>query len=173
MPIHPSAIIDRRAEIDPTAEIGAYTIIDGVVRIGPGVRVFPHAYLTGWTEIGADNVIHVGAVLGHEPQDVAYKGDETYLRVGDRNVFREYTLIHRGTKADVPHRNAADRQGDGGTAALQHLDSDQIARADLQGLGQRFGQDQPGLGHPHWPQGRVEHPRKLRVGRAPDDPQRL
>jgi UDP-N-acetylglucosamine acyltransferase len=56
-----------------------------------------NAFLTGWTEIGAENVIHVGAVLGHEPQDVAYDGSETYLRIGDRNVFREYTLIHRGT----------------------------------------------------------------------------
>jgi UDP-N-acetylglucosamine acyltransferase len=56
-----------------------------------------NAFITGWTRIGEDNAIHIGAVLGHEPQDMAYDGSETYLVIGDRNVFREYTLIHRGT----------------------------------------------------------------------------
>lgn len=56
-----------------------------------------HAYLTGWTEIGADNEIHPGAVLGDAPQDKAYKGAETYLKIGERNIFREYVQVHRGT----------------------------------------------------------------------------
>ena len=71
MPIHPTAVVDRRAEIDPTADLGPYVVIDGPVRIGPRTRVMAHAFLTGDTALGADNVIHPGAILGHEPQDLA------------------------------------------------------------------------------------------------------
>jgi UDP-N-acetylglucosamine acyltransferase len=99
MTIHPTAVIDSKAEIDSNVEIGPYVVIDGAVRIKRGTRVMAHAYLTGWTEIGADNEIHPGAVLGDAPQDKAYKGQETYLRIGDRNIFREYVQVHRGTAA--------------------------------------------------------------------------
>jgi UDP-N-acetylglucosamine acyltransferase len=56
-----------------------------------------HAYLTGWTEIGEDNEIHPGAVLGGRPQDKAYGGEQSYLRIGSKNVIREHVQIHRGT----------------------------------------------------------------------------
>jgi UDP-N-acetylglucosamine acyltransferase len=56
-------------------------------------------YLTGWTEIGAYNEIHPGAILGDAPQDKAYKGEESYLKIGDRNIIREHVQIHRGTVA--------------------------------------------------------------------------
>lgn len=98
MAIHPTAIVDPRAEIDASVEIGPYVVIDGPVRLGPRTRVMAHAFLTGRTEIGADNVIHPGAVLGHEPQDLAYRGAETGLRIGDRNVLREHVEVHRGTQ---------------------------------------------------------------------------
>ena len=98
MAIHPTAVIDARAVVHPEAEIGPFVLINGAVTVGPGTRVLAHATLTGWTEIGADNVIHMGAVIGHEPQDLAYAGAETYLRIGARNVFREHVQIHRGTK---------------------------------------------------------------------------
>jgi UDP-N-acetylglucosamine acyltransferase len=97
MSIHPTAVIDPRAEIDADVEIGAYVVIDGSVRIKAGSRVMPHVYITGSTEIGADNEIHPGAVLGDAPQDRAYKGQESYLKIGDRNIIREYAQIHRGT----------------------------------------------------------------------------
>jgi UDP-N-acetylglucosamine acyltransferase len=58
-----------------------------------------HAYLSGWTEIGEDNEIHPGAALGGAPQDKAYGGQETYLRIGARNIIREHVQIHRGTAA--------------------------------------------------------------------------
>src|SRR5581483_6567663 len=102
VPIHPTAVVDRRAEIDPTADIGPYVVVDGPVRVGARTRVMPYAFLTGpRTEIGADNVIHPGAVIGHEPQDVAYTGGPTGLRIGDRNVIREHAEVHRATKPET------------------------------------------------------------------------
>ncbi len=99
MTIHPTAIIDPKAEIDSNVEIGPYVVIDGAVKIKRGTRVMAHAYLTGWTEIGEDNEIHPGAVLGAAPQDKAYRGQESYLRIGERNIFREHVQVHRGTAA--------------------------------------------------------------------------
>jgi UDP-N-acetylglucosamine acyltransferase len=98
VPIHPTAVVDRRAEIDPTAEIGPYVVIEGVVEVGARTRILAGAYVTGRTVLGADNVIHPHAVVGHEPQDLGYAGAETGLRVGDRNVVREHCEIHRATQ---------------------------------------------------------------------------
>jgi len=97
MSIHSTAIIDPKAEIDTEVDIGPYVVIEGPVRIKRGTRVMAHAYLAGWTEIGESNEIHPGVVLGDAPQDKAYKGEETYLRIGARNIFREYVQVHRGT----------------------------------------------------------------------------
>lgn len=97
MPIHPTAIVDPAADIDPTADIGPWVLVDGPVRVGPRTRVMARAYLTGTTILGADNVVHPGAVIGHEPQDLAYRGAPTRLRIGDRNVFREHAEVHRAT----------------------------------------------------------------------------
>jgi UDP-N-acetylglucosamine acyltransferase len=96
--IHPTAVVDPRAEIDPAADIGPYVVIEGPVRIGPRTRVMAHAFLTGDTHLGADNVVHPGAIVGHEPQDLAYRGAPTGLRIGDRNVIREHAEIHRATQ---------------------------------------------------------------------------
>lgn len=98
MPIHPTAIIDPRAEVHAEAEIGPYVVIDGPVQVGRGTRVLAHATLMGGTQIGCDNVIHMGAAIGDTPQDLAFAGVESYLRIGDGNVFREHTQVHRGTK---------------------------------------------------------------------------
>lgn len=97
MGIHPSAVIDPAAEIHKEVEIGPYVVIQGPVKIGRGTRIMAHAFLTGWTEIGEDNEIHPGAVLGEAAQDKAYGGEESYLKVGNHNIFREYVQIHRGT----------------------------------------------------------------------------
>jgi len=100
MSIHPTAVIDSKAEIDSRAEIGPYVVIDGTVKIAAGTRVLAHAVITGWTEIGADNEIHPGAVLGGAPQDKAYRNETSYLKIGDRNIIREHVQIHRGTKPE-------------------------------------------------------------------------
>ncbi len=99
MSIHSTAIVDRRAEVDPTAEIGPYVVIDGPVRIGPRTRVRPFAFLTGWAEIGADCEIFSGAVVGEQPQDTAYGGEKSYCRIGDGTIIREGASVHRGTDA--------------------------------------------------------------------------
>ena len=97
MPIHPTALIDPRAEIHPEADIGPYVVIEGPARVGRGTRVLAHAVLTGETEIGDNNEIHMGAVIGHTPQDLAYKGGQSFVKIGHRNVIREHSQIHRGT----------------------------------------------------------------------------
>ncbi len=95
--IHATAVVDPAAEVDPTASIGPYVVIEGPVRIGRGCRVMTHAVVRGSTRLGARNVVHPGAVLGGEPQDLAFGGAESFLTVGDDNVFREGVTVHRGT----------------------------------------------------------------------------
>jgi len=102
MPVHPTAIVDRRARLDASADIGPFVVIDGPVEIGAGTRVLAHAVLLGHTSIGRDNVIHTGAVVGDAPQDLSYRGAPTGVRIGDRNVIREHAEIHRATSLDRP-----------------------------------------------------------------------
>ncbi len=96
--IHPTAIVDSRAEIDASADVGPFAVIEGRASVGARTRIHAHAVITGGVEIGADNQVHSGAVLGDVPQDVAFSGAESFLRIGDGNVFRENSTIHRGTK---------------------------------------------------------------------------
>jgi len=98
MSIHATAGIDSHAEIHPEAEIGPYVVVEGPVKIGRGTHVMPHATLMGHTEIGEENEIHPGVVLGDAPQDTAYHGEVSYLKIGNRNIIREHVQIHRGTK---------------------------------------------------------------------------
>lgn len=101
MTIHPTAVVDPRAQIDPSAQVGPYVVIDGPVVVGAGTRVMGHATLLGETTVGRDNVIHPGAVIGDDPQDLSFQGQPTFVRVGDRNVIREHVVIHRATKPDA------------------------------------------------------------------------
>lgn len=95
--IHPTAVVAAGADIHPTAEIGPYAVVEDAVRIGAGTRIMAHVVLHGPTDIGARNVVHPGAVLGGAPQDLTFAGGETFLRIGDDNVFREHVTIHRGS----------------------------------------------------------------------------
>jgi UDP-N-acetylglucosamine acyltransferase len=99
MSIHSTAVVDARAEIDSEVQIGPYVVIEGPVKVGRGTRIMAQAYVTGWTEIGEDNEIHPGAMLGGAPQDRVYQGQETYLKIGNQNVIREHAQVHRGTVA--------------------------------------------------------------------------
>ena len=97
--IHPTAIIDPRAEIGADVEIGPYTVIAGPVRIGPGSRIFGHAWLTGETVLGAKTIVHPFCCIGDLPQDFSFDREKTRsgLTVGDGCEFREYVTLHRGT----------------------------------------------------------------------------
>jgi UDP-N-acetylglucosamine acyltransferase len=97
--IHPSAVIDPESELAPDVRIGPYSIIEGPVRIGPGCVIEGHACLSGPLTMGCDNFVGHGAVLGKSPQHKGYKGEPTFLRIGDGNTFREQVTVHRGTVA--------------------------------------------------------------------------
>jgi len=100
MPIHPTAIISPKAQIDPTAEIGPYVVVEGEVTVGPNCRIFPHVYICGYAHIGANNEIHAGATVGDLPQDRAFRPCRSYVEIGDNNVIRECVTIHRGTTGE-------------------------------------------------------------------------
>ena len=100
MAIHPTAIIDKQAQIAATADIGPHVVIEGPVKIGEGVKIYPNAYLSGWTEIGDRCQIHPGAVVGHLPQDFHFSGERSYCRVGAGTIVREFASIHRGTQPE-------------------------------------------------------------------------
>jgi UDP-N-acetylglucosamine acyltransferase len=95
--IHPSAIVSPQAVIGENVEIGAFSIIEGEVTIGDNCVIRPGAYLYGPITMGRGNAIHTGAVLGDAPQHLKYKGERTYVEIGDNNIFRENTTVHRGT----------------------------------------------------------------------------
>ncbi|MBI1883005.1 MAG: acyl-ACP--UDP-N-acetylglucosamine O-acyltransferase [Chlamydiae bacterium] len=99
--IHPTAVVSAKAQLDSSVEVGPYAVIEDHVRIAAGTKVWAHAYVTGYTEIGRDNQIHMGAVIGHFPQDLKFDGrTRSFLKMGDRNTFREYSTIHRGTEPE-------------------------------------------------------------------------
>ena len=97
MPIHPTAVVDPTASIHPTATIGPYAIVGANVTIGARTTVGAHAVIEGPTTIGEDNRICAQAAIGGPPQDLKYKGEPTKLTIGNRNMFREFCTIHRGT----------------------------------------------------------------------------
>lgn len=95
--IHPTAIIENGAEIDDSAFIGAYAYIGPCVKIGAGTVVHHHGSVEGNTELGVNNEIFSYAVIGGKTHDLKYCGGTPGLRVGDNNVFREYTTVHSAT----------------------------------------------------------------------------
>jgi len=98
MPIHPTAIVDPRARIAESAEIGPYSIVGAEVEIGPRTRLMAHIYLEGPTLIGEDNIFFPYSTVGVASQDLKYKGERAETRIGDRNRIREFVTIHRGTQ---------------------------------------------------------------------------
>lgn len=95
--IHATALVDPGAELDEGVAIGPYAVIGAGVRIGAGTWIGPHAVINGPTTLGRDNKVFQFASVGDAPQDRKYQGEPTRLEVGDRNVFREFCSINRGT----------------------------------------------------------------------------
>ena len=94
--LHPTAIIADGAEIGPGTRIGPYAVIGAGVRLGRDNIVGPHAVVEGDTEIGDRNHIFQFASVGAAPQDLKFAGENSRLRIGDGNVFREHVTIHSG-----------------------------------------------------------------------------
>lgn len=95
--IHPTAIVSKKAELDDV-EIGPYAIVDDDVKLGKDTKVMAYAYIASGTRMGRNCEVHMGAILGHIPQHLEFKGAKSYLKIGDRNIFREYSTVHRGLK---------------------------------------------------------------------------
>jgi UDP-N-acetylglucosamine acyltransferase len=95
--IHKTAIIDAKAELDSEVEVGPYCIIGSHVKIGKGTRLSPHVVIDGWTQIGEGCHIFQFASIGAIPQDLKYKGEESWVILGNNNVIREFVTINRGT----------------------------------------------------------------------------
>ena len=98
--IHPTALIDPRAELDSSVEVGPYAVIGPRVRIGAGTVVGAHCVIDGHTTLGRDNRIFPFASIGAAPQDKKYAGEPTRLSIGDGNTIREYVTINTGTVQD-------------------------------------------------------------------------
>lgn len=94
---HPTAIVHPTAELAVGVTVGAYAVIDAEVSIGEGTKVGAQANIQGPTVIGRENVIFPHAAIGFDPQDLKYRGERTTLVIGDRNQFREFSSINRGT----------------------------------------------------------------------------
>lgn len=97
MAIHPTAVVDPKAELDSSVSVGPYAVIEEGVRIGADTRVEAHAVVAGPTTIGERNLIGSFAMIGGAPQDLHYKGEPTELIIGSDNQIREYASVHRGT----------------------------------------------------------------------------
>lgn len=95
--IHPTALIDPKAEIGKGVKIGAYTIVGPKVRIGDGTTIDPHVVVECNTTIGKNCIIQAGVVLGGAPQDKKFHGEDSFVRLGDNNIIREYVTIHRAS----------------------------------------------------------------------------
>ncbi len=98
--VHPTAVIDPKADLHETVGVGPYAVIEAGVVVGSDCNIGPHVHLTGQTTMGRGNQIHTGAVIGGAPQDLKYDGVPTKLRIGDENIFREHVTVHRANTPD-------------------------------------------------------------------------
>ena len=95
--IHPTAVIDPKAELGEAVEVGPYTVIEREVIIGQGTQIGPHVVIREGTRIGKGNQIYQFSSIGEAPQAVAYRGEPTTLQMGDHNIIREFVTLHRGS----------------------------------------------------------------------------
>ncbi|MDD4954112.1 MAG: acyl-ACP--UDP-N-acetylglucosamine O-acyltransferase [Candidatus Omnitrophica bacterium] len=98
MQIHPSAIISKKAKLGEDIIVGPYAIIGDDVVIGGGAKIHSHCVIEGDTTIGSGCEIFTGAIVGSRPQDLKYKGEKVYLKIGDNNIIREYCTFNPATE---------------------------------------------------------------------------
>lgn len=95
--IHSTAVVDRRAEIGTDVAIGPHCVIGANVTLGDGCRLHNHVTVAGHTTVGRRCEFFPGAVIGMQPQDLKYRGEQTELQIGSQNIFREHVTVHPGT----------------------------------------------------------------------------
>lgn len=108
--IHPTAVVDPRAELDSNVSVGAFSVIGAEVKVGAGARIGTHCSIEGPTRIGHNTVVQGHAAIGGPPQDKKYRGERVELEIGDDNLIREFVTINRGTGdgggiTRIGHRN--------------------------------------------------------------------
>ncbi len=106
--VHPSAYIDPQARIGNGVRIQPFAVIEGEVEIGDGSEIGAHAVIHRWTRMGRNNRVGPHAVIGGAPQHTGYDGSETWLEIGDNNVFREGITINRAMDPEQPTRLGSD-----------------------------------------------------------------
>lgn len=95
--IHPTAIVSPDAQLDDDVVVGPYCIVDGDVTIGAGSHLRALARIYRYTTLGQGCTVYEGAVIGPEPQDLGFKGEKSFVTIGDNTVLRENVTIHRGS----------------------------------------------------------------------------
>jgi UDP-N-acetylglucosamine acyltransferase len=95
--VHVQAVVAPGAKLGPGVRIGPYAIVGDDVELGEGCVLHPHAVVQGPAKIGSNNVFYPFCSIGADPQDLTYEGERTELTIGDRNTFREYVTVNRGT----------------------------------------------------------------------------
>lgn len=97
---HETAIIHPEAQLAEDVEVGPYSIIEKDVKIKRGTKIGPHVQICQWTIIGEDCQFFFGCSIGNLPKDTKHKGERSYVKIGDRNILREYVSISRATEKD-------------------------------------------------------------------------
>ena len=127
MNIHPTAVIDPEAEIGPDVVIGPYCVIGREVTIGAGCWLQNHVIVCGPVKVGAGNRFHAFCSIGQQTQDLKYKGEPTYLEIGDENCFREFVTVNRATAV-----GSVTRVGNRGNfLAYSHIAHDCVVEDDV------------------------------------------
>lgn len=107
--IHPSAVVMKGAQIGAGTIVGPHSVVGSHVKLGKGCRIGASSVVDGYTDIGDGTEIFPFASIGLIPQDLKFKGEETYLRIGQHNIFREFVTIHRGTRGGGGETTIGDR----------------------------------------------------------------
>jgi len=99
--VHPTATIHKNAVLGKNVEIGPYSVVGPDVKIGDGTKIGAHCVIKGWATIGRENQINNGVTIGAPPQDVKYKGEKGEIKIGDKNIIREFVTIHTPSAGGV------------------------------------------------------------------------